>query len=65
MLDPDVPILKAALIDLQHAVRAGGFTQQTANDILGSMAESLVEAEEFRQAERMGRQAKPRPRFIA
>ncbi len=40
--DPDVPKLRAMLVDLQAGVASGAFTPEAANEILGKYADSLI-----------------------
>ena len=41
-MDPDVPILREALVVLQRDVAAGLMTPKAANTSLGKLADSLV-----------------------
>lgn len=41
--DPDVPKLRETLKSLQDGVKDGAFTPEVANEILGKVADQLVE----------------------
>lgn len=41
--DPDVPKLRAALKNLQAGVAAGAFDAASANEVLGKIADGLIE----------------------